>query len=170
MGLMSELGPIDPQLAGIPALALSNALTKIAELVCDHPDSSEMFGTYLGHQLDLRALGYFERISESATQYATRLLEGRQIGGGFTAATLAHHMVNHYKDHSFVIDLDEAKLLLGETIIQEDTPEYAFASAIHGTFNLISRVFRFTRNRKFTFVGGLDNGFKWGVIDVDHDA
>ena len=31
MGMMSELGPIDPQIGGFPALSMSNALEKIAE-------------------------------------------------------------------------------------------------------------------------------------------
>gem|GEM_PF-6064967 len=34
-----------------------------------------MLAKYLSYKLDLRILGYFERVTESAVQYAQRLLE-----------------------------------------------------------------------------------------------
>lgn len=43
MGLLSELGPIDPQINGYPALGLTNALNKVAELSSRFPKSSQMW-------------------------------------------------------------------------------------------------------------------------------
>jgi hypothetical protein len=43
MGLMSELGPIDPQIGGYPTLALANALNVLADLSCRFPGSGSMF-------------------------------------------------------------------------------------------------------------------------------
>ncbi len=40
MGLLSELGPIDPQFGGFPALGLSNAMEKIAEMSEQYPNAS----------------------------------------------------------------------------------------------------------------------------------
>lgn len=111
MGLLSELGPIDPQIGGFPALGLANALEKIATLSSKFPDTAEMFAKYLTANLDIKDLGYFERINESAVQYAQRLLEGKSLPDGKTAESLAEHLTNHYKDHSFVIDGDEASRL-----------------------------------------------------------
>jgi ClpP class serine protease len=47
MGLLSELGPIDPQFGGFPALGLSNAVEKIAAMTEKFPKSSDMFAKYL---------------------------------------------------------------------------------------------------------------------------
>jgi hypothetical protein len=79
MGVVSELGPIDPQFGGLPALGLSNAVERMASLCKKYPEASQMFAEYLGMKLDLRVLGYFERVSESAAQYAERLLADKQL-------------------------------------------------------------------------------------------
>lgn len=81
MGFLSELGPIDPQIGGFPALGLANALEKIASLSTKFPASAEMFAKYLTANLNIRDLGYFERINESAVQYAQRLLSGKSFPG-----------------------------------------------------------------------------------------
>jgi membrane-bound ClpP family serine protease len=47
MGPLGELGPIDPQLGGLPALGVGQALERIASLVERHPGSAEMFARYL---------------------------------------------------------------------------------------------------------------------------
>jgi hypothetical protein len=38
-----------------------------------------MLSEYIQEKLDLRILGYFERINESAMQYAERLLAGKNL-------------------------------------------------------------------------------------------
>lgn len=142
MGPMSELGPIDPQFGGLPALGISSSLRSIAKVVCEYPDSSIMFAEYLKEKLDLRILGYFERVSESAQQYASRLLTSNE-NLPVEPDKIAHKLVYEYKDHSFVIDKEEATALLGATI-KMNTNEYRFSNAIH-TFlinvNLLLGVF-----------------------------
>ena len=130
MGIMSELGPIDPQFGGLPALGLSSAVEYLAGLCQRYPESSEMFAKYLSITLNLRTLGYFERVSESAMQYAQRLLDGKELPQGQDVYNVAATFVYAYKDHSFVIDREEAKKFLGETI-KSETNEYSLGNDIH---------------------------------------
>lgn len=160
MGLMSELGPIDPQIDNLPALGLGNSLEYIAKIVTKYPDSSSMFSQYLSSKLELNVLGYFERVSESATQYAERLLGEREFPNNENAKSIAEKLVYHYKDHSFVIDLGEAKSLLGDNIIKENTEEYNFANAVYSMFDNINFFFRHARQKKFTYVGSISNGLR----------
>jgi hypothetical protein len=153
MGLMSELGPIDPQIGGYPALGLTNALNKVAELAAKFPRSSDMWSKYLGAKLDLNDLGYFDRVSESAAQYAERLMRNKTLPDGKTAAATASHFVNHYKDHSFVIDYDEAISLLGTTTIKTDTKEYGFGNAVYGFLQLVEAALSAFQDRDFALVG-----------------
>ncbi len=97
MGLLSELGPIDPQFGGFPALGLSNAIEKIAEMSERYPNASDMFAKYLTDNVDIKHLGLFERVNESAVQYAERLLSGKDLPDGKTYKILADHFTNHYK-------------------------------------------------------------------------
>lgn len=85
MGLLSELGPIDPQINGFPALGLANSVEKIASLASKFPESAEMFAKYLTANLDIKNLGYYDRINESAVQYGQRLLDGKHFSNGQTA-------------------------------------------------------------------------------------
>ena len=167
MGSMSELGPIDPQLGNIPAQALSNALKTLARTVSDYPKSSEMFARYLESQLNLGILGYFERINESATQYATRLLSDKQLGEGITAQSLASHLVNHYKDHSFVIDKDEAIGLFGNDIIKVQTDEYSCANRMDSDLRWLSKIARIIHRKELTFIGGFDSCLK--IKDINEE-
>ena len=153
MGLMSELGPIDPQIGGYPALGLTNALNKVAELAAKFPRSSDMWSKYLGTKLNLNDLGYFDRVTESAAQYAERLMRAKTLPDGKTATTTASHFVNHYKDHSFVIDYDEAISLLGTSTIKIDTKEYAFGNAVYGFLNLVELALSAFHNKDFALVG-----------------
>ncbi len=144
MGAMSELGPIDPQFGGLPALGLSSALERLALLSTKYPASSEMFASYLTNKLDLGVLGYFERVSESAVQYAQRLLKGKKFPGKETAESVANRFVYSYKDHSFVIDRDEAAQSL-ESHIKTDSDEYNLGNDIHNfleQLNLCTRAFK----------------------------
>lgn len=158
MGLMSELGPIDPQIGGYPALGLTNALNKLASLATEFPDSSDMFAAYLTKNLSLRDLGYFERVSESAVQYAERLLSNKELPTGRNESSLADHFVNHYKDHGFVIDVDEAQSLLGDKVVKSGTKEYSCANEIFQFFNFFGILLDIFRKQIFTYVGGTHNG------------
>lgn len=154
MGQMSELGPIDPQLNGLPALGMQNALQVLADLSCKYPGAGDMLSRYLKEKLDLRILGYFDRIAESAVQYAERLLAGKTFADDFDATALADHFVNHYKDHGFVIDADEAEKYLGKGIINVGTPEYQFANAVYELTDFLAFVLRRIFKKQFDFVGG----------------
>jgi len=153
MGLMSELGPIDPQIGGYPALGLTNALNKVAELAAKFPRSSDMWSKYLGAKLNLNDLGYFDRVTESAAQYAERLMRAKTLPDGKTVTGTASHFVNHYKDHSFVIDYDEAISLLGEGTVKLDTKEYAFGNAAYGLLNLVELALSAFQDKDFALVG-----------------
>lgn len=148
MGPMSELGPIDPQFAGLPALGISSSLESIAKIVCKYPESSSMFADFMKEKLDLRILGYFERVSESAQQYAIRLLNDKVL----KSDEVAHKLVYEYKDHSFVIDKEEARELLGDTI-KVNTDEYRFANEIHKFLNEINILIGIFNNKSLSIVG-----------------
>lgn len=142
MGSMSELGPIDPQFGGLPALGLTSSLESLAKVVTKHPKSSEMLSSFLAQKLDLRILGYFERVSESAMQYAIRLLSGKKYP--LEIEEIAKNFVYEYKDHSFVIDKEEATKFLGETI-KTNSDEYLLANDIHqfmSTLNMLAGILR----------------------------
>lgn len=144
MGIMSELGPIDPQFGGLPALSLSSAVEYLAGLCKSHPESSDMLAKYLSLTLDLRTLGYFERVSESAMQYAQRLLQGKNLPDEQNIYSVAATFVYTYKDHSFVIDKDEAKQFLGETI-KTESDEYELGNEVHNfldNVNLFADIFK----------------------------
>lgn len=169
MGSMSELGPIDPQFNRIPALSLTNALQTMARVVSDYPQSADMFAKYLQSQLDIGMLGYFERINESAIQYAARLLHGRPLPDGQTAEKLAAHLVNHYKDHSFVIDKDEAMTLFGSKILKVQTDEYVYANQLDQNLRWVSRLAKWRHKKVVTFVGGFNSCLKIRDLAEDED-
>jgi len=155
MGMMSELGPIDPQIRGYPALALGNSLTLLTELAAKYPGSSPMLADYLSNKLRLDDLGYFERVSESSAQYAERLMRDKTLPQGKTAEGVAKQFVYHYKDHSFVIDIDEATELLGTSVIRGNTPEYAFANDVYKCLSNLDLFFGVARNKHVSLLGEL---------------
>lgn len=158
MGLLSELGPIDPQFGGFPALGLSNAMEKIAAMSEKYPKASDMFAKYLTDNINIQHLGLFERINESATQYASRLLEGKEFPDGHTAESLADHFTNHYKDHSFVIDADEASSLLGSKVVKESTKEYDLGNSIYEFLEFTRFLFEILQKKQMSYVGSVDDG------------
>jgi len=158
MGLLSELGPIDPQFGGFPALGLSNAMEKIAELSEQYPKASDMFAKYLTDNLNIRHLGLFERVNESAAQYAQRLISGKELPDGKTPEGLADHFTNHYKDHGFVIDADEASSLLGKKVIKEGTKEYELSNSVHDFFSFITAMFNIFKDKEMRYVGDIESG------------
>jgi ClpP class serine protease len=158
MGLLSELGPIDPQFGGFPALGLSNAMQKIAEMSEQYPNASDMFAKYLTDNLNIRHLGLFERVNESAVQYAERLLSGKELPDTQTPETLADHFTNHYKDHGFVIDSDEATSLLGKKVVKEGTKEYELSNSVYDFFGFAQYLFGIYKSKNMRYVGSVSSG------------
>jgi hypothetical protein len=158
MGIISELGPIDPQIGEYPALGLGSAVEHIATLCKKHPHAIEMLAKYLASNLNLHDLGYFERVSESAVQYAERLLSGKKLPTGQTSATIAQRFVYGYKDHGFVIDRDEAMEILGPDIVKSDSNEYKLANRIQEYLDIASLAYRVFKNHNFKILGNLNQG------------
>lgn len=157
MGPLGQLGPIDPQLGGLPALGVSQALKSIASLSEQYPKSSDMFARYLHMVLTVEQIGYCERISESAVQYAERLLLTKP-NLSKTAATIAKELVHEYKDHGFVIDLDEARQHLGSDWIRSETPEIAVAEKIYRLFETTNLYLGVYRSKRLLMVDQFDTG------------
>lgn len=158
IGTLGQLGPIDPQLGNLPALGVSQALQSIAALSERFPGSSDMFARYLRMALTVEQIGYCERISESATQYAERLLLTKKSLSQ-KAAGIAKELVHEYKDHGFVIDLEEARQHLGSDWILSDTTEVAMAEEIYNLFDEVSLLLSIFHTKKhLKVVGPIDTG------------
>ena len=154
MGPLAQLGPIDPQLGGLPALSVSRALGMIASIADRYPKSGEMFAGYLKSALAVEQIGYCERISDSACQYAERLLANKGcVGQG--AEEIATELVYGYKDHGFVIDPDEARNLLGSTWVRTSTPEVELAEELYDLFYSFNRYLRPYQSQQILVTGGL---------------
>jgi hypothetical protein len=112
-------------------------------------------------------LGYFDRIVESASQYAQRLLIKRckKIDNNMIKR-IADHLVYDYNDHGFVIDKVEATDIFGKDIIKIDTPEYLFSDYVYSLFTLISNLC--DRKYKFYFIGSCDMDKSVGLIPKNH--
>jgi hypothetical protein len=134
IGPLGQLGPIDPQLGGLPALGVSQALQTIAQLAEKYPGSATMFAEYLKRVLTVEQIGYCDRIAQSASQYAHRLLSTKPSIAGRLEA-IANRLVLEYKDHSFVIDVDESRKLLGEDLVKSDTPELELSEQLYKLFD-----------------------------------
>lgn len=156
MGSLSELGPIDPQIDGLPALGLKNSIEHIAELVKSNPASTDMFAKYLHHSLTLINLGYYERVAESAMQYAEKLLNTHTDGLPRSSKTIAEELVYKYKDHGFVIDKAEAEEIFGTDIIKTNTAEYELGNDLYRALDLIRTWFGYLK-KNFYLIGSLDN-------------
>lgn len=163
MGTLSELGPIDPQFGGLPALGLTSSLESLAKVVSKYPKSSEMLANFLAQKLDLRILGYFERVSESAMQYATRLLSGKSCPQEIE--DIAKNFVYEYKDHSFVIDKEEAIKYLGDTI-KTNTEEYLLANDIHQFMSTLNNLVGIIRKKNIAIVGNCRSLI---INDIDNE-
>jgi hypothetical protein len=140
MGSLSELGPIDPQIRDLPALGLKYSVEHIADLVKRYPAASDMFANYLHKSLQLIDLGYYERVAESAVQYAERLLGLHSANLPKPPGEIAKHLVYFYKDHGFMIDKDEAERIFGGGMIKANTDEYRLGNEIYAHLNLLSNV------------------------------
>jgi hypothetical protein len=159
MGSLSELGPIDPQFGRIPALALKYSVEHMAQLANQYPSASSMFSEYLAKVLRVEAIGYFERVAESAVQYAVRLLGARQVKPtGRDDDTTARRLVYSYKDHGFVIDAREAGEIFGASIVATNTSQYELASLLFSGLDLATWLCGRRHNREFSYVGGIKQG------------
>lgn len=157
MGPLGQLGPIDPQLGGLPALGVSQALESIAKLSERFPGSSDMFARYLRMALTVEQIGYCERISESAAQYAERLLSTKPSVSK-KAAAIARELVHEYKDHDFVIDLEEARQHLGADWICTDTPELVVAEELYNLFDVVNLFLGIHQSKRILVIGEIDSG------------
>jgi hypothetical protein len=165
MGSISELGPIDPQIRKLPALALGDAVDFLASISAKHPQSAEMFARFLSRELDLQHLGHTRRIADSAADYAKRLLGTKKLP--MNAKDVGEHLVTGYKDHGFVIDKEEATQILGSSIVKSNTPEYDLADTIYKMIEDIKlALWVVTRNSySVNFVG--DAGGFWFTKQED---
>jgi hypothetical protein len=158
MGSLSELGPIDPQFGQIPALALKNSVEHLATLVQMYPQASDMFAAYLSRSLRVEALGFYERVAESAVQYAIRLLEKRGNAGPRSPSEIATTLVYDYKDHGFVIDAAEAARIFGNGVVVLNTPEYELANAVYNTLDVAEWLVGWRFARDLAFTGAVASG------------
>jgi len=157
MGSLSELGPIDPQFDGVPALALKHSVEHIAQLVSDYPQAANMFSNYLSKSLKVESLGYYERVAESATQYAIRLLASRPKVESDNPS-IAHRLVYHYKDHGFVIDSREAIEIFGSEVVACNTTEYDAANEMIRSLDLANWMCDSKLQRRLTYIGSVAGG------------
>jgi hypothetical protein len=137
MGQLGQLGPIDPQLGGLPALGVAQALKTLAGLAQVYPGSSDMFARYLQMAVTVEQIGYCDRISESALQYAERLLSTKPKLTS-NANAIAKRLVYEYKHHGFVIDVAEARSLLGRDLIIDSSPEIELAEELYRHFDKLN--------------------------------
>lgn len=158
MGSLSELGPIDPQIDKMPALGLKNSIEHIAELVNKYknPAVGEMFAKYLELTIAPIQIGYYERVAQSAMQYAERLLSTHSSALKNTPAEIAEKLVYGYKDHGFVIDKREALDILGKDTVKDSTPEYVLGNTIYNILSKIEDLADIVRHN-FYFIGSIDS-------------
>jgi len=156
LGSLSELGPIDPQIDEMPALGLKYSIEHIAGLVTKYPASSDMFAKYLKLSIEPIQIGYYERIAESAMQYAEKLLNTHSNSLSNSPSEIATKLVYGYKDHDFVIDKTEAISIFGTNAVKSNTPEYKLANVIYNIFSKIETIAG-ALDFRFYFIGSLDS-------------
>jgi hypothetical protein len=153
MGPLSQLGPIDPQIEGMPALGVAHAIDTLAATAARYPKSADMLARYLQAKLSVQQIGYFERIAESAVQYAERLLVNKASKLPDAPGVIAKELVHEYKDHGFVIDVDEAREHLGSSWIITDSPLASFAETFYTMLHVYGMFLR--PDRKIALIGSL---------------
>ena len=160
MGSLSELGPIDPQIRSMPALAVKHSLEHLSEVASKYPGSQAMLSEYLAKSLPIEVLGYYERAAHSAVQYAERLL-GARIGITSSPkenSQLAKKLVYDYKDHGFAIDHSEAATLFGNDAIARNTEEYEFANELYEELGFLKWFVGVRFDRDLAYTGGFGAG------------
>jgi len=97
-----------------------------------------MFAKYLSSTLpNLVNLGYYERVAESAVQYAERLLKKRVLPLKANPHDVARQLVYGYMDHGFVIDQIEAENIFGDSMIKTGGDEYNLGNMVYEWLSLI---------------------------------
>ena len=163
MGSLSELGPLDPQINRLPALGLKNTIRQIAETVSEFPKASHLFAEYLAKTIPAIDFGYYDRIVDTASQYARRLMLKRcNKPKDCDIQKITTRLVYDYSDHGFVIDKSEAMEIFGRDVVKIDTEEYSFANAIYSLLRLMDRVCE--PKYKFYFIGKYDAINSVGLI------
>lgn len=165
MGPLGQLGPIDPQLGGLPALGVTQALQTIAKLSQEYPGSADMFARYLRMAVTVEQIGYCDRVSASAVQYAERLLSTKSTLA-VKASQIARELVYEYKDHGFVIDLDEAQRHLGDGWIKTETLELALAESVYRHFDWVNLFVGFHQSKRLLVMGRIGEPI---VLVFDHE-
>jgi hypothetical protein len=94
-------------------------------------------------------------VSESATHYAQKLLKRESLADERTIKA-ASQLVYGYKDHSFAIDCDEIKSILGEEIVKIETPEYKLANQIHQYMEEVNIAYRMFHKSYCSITGRVD--------------
>ena len=143
MGDLSELGPIDPQLNGLPALGICDALRELARIVTEYPHSVPLFSNFMKEKMNLAILGLLTRLPKSASQYAQKLLSINYGQYKTDIKRIAKNLVEDYKDHSFVIDYEEAKNIFGDIskeLIKVNTPEISAVEEFHSYLSFLEVV------------------------------
>jgi hypothetical protein len=168
MGLLGQLGPIDPQIDGLPALGVSRALRTIASVAEQYPRSAEMFARYLRLALTVEQIGYCDRISESAVQYAERLLSTKPSLAP-RALLIAKELVHEYKDHAFVIDLDEAQKHLGSDWVKTGTNELRAAEALYNLFETVNLWYGLAHSKRILVSGNPTSPNCVLIMDTKHN-
>jgi hypothetical protein len=160
MGIVSELGPIDPQINGMPALGVSNAVGNIASICQKYPGASNMLAKYLALTVEPTTFGYYERIVESAVQYAERLLSNKTLPKKQDNISVWSRLVYEYKDHSFVIDYDEAKDLLGNDMVKTASEELKLGESLYNFLDEVNILMKIFKNQRLYIIGDIDEGLQ----------
>jgi len=124
-----------------------------------------MLASFLEKTLSIQHLGLYERVSESAAHYAQKLLKREGLSKE-DADKFARQLLYGYKDHSFAIDCDEIRDVLGDRIEKIETAEYKLANQIHQYMeraNLAYGIF----HRKYCSLIGRADGQKLEDLDSD---
>jgi hypothetical protein len=111
-----------------------------------------MFSRYLRSALTVEQIGYCDRISESAVQYAEHLLSTKPNFAP-RALAIAKELVHEYKDHGFVIDLDEAQKHLGSDWIKTGTVEIKAAEAVYSLFETVNLWYGIAQSKRMLVTG-----------------
>ena len=71
------------------------------------------------------------------------------------ASAIAKELVHEYKDHGFVIDIDEARVHLGADWIKSDTPEVQAGEQIYTLFEAVNLFLNVSQSKRLFVMGSL---------------
>ena len=72
------------------------------------------------------------------------------------AEKIAKQLVYEYKDHGFVIDVEEARALLEDSLIVTDSPEVQLAEDIHQKLEQVNMWLYLRQKKRVAVVGSLE--------------